>query len=86
MTLQNAIGTEELDCTLYYELTSKKVPGGMLYGAKVTKCENGGKIVEEAQVQHISTDKQTAENFLQLICDNTVTPCVLWEIAEEYAK
>lgn len=68
---------------LHYLLTeSTREDGSISYGVKVTSTLFGSP--EEASVDDISSDMQTAEKFACLLADNLVLPSTLEEIAEEF--
>lgn len=68
---------------LKYILTEGKRPDGTIaYGVKVISTLFGDE--EQAAVFDITSDKCNAEEFLELLADNTVLPSTLSEIAEDY--
>lgn len=66
----------------YYLTESVRSDGIIVYGVKSVTTLFGER--EEASVPDISSNKETAERFVELIADNIVLPSTLAEIAEEY--
>lgn len=68
---------------LHYILTAGNRPDDTTaYGVKVISSLFGEE--EQAAVHDITSDKASAEKFLELLADNTVLPSTLTEIAEDY--
>lgn len=68
---------------LCYCLTeSTREDGSLAYGVRVTSTLFGSS--EESAVEDISSDRQTVENFAELLADNLVLPSTLAEVAEDF--
>ena len=68
---------------LCYELIESTAKGRVCFGVKVSTTLFGEE--ESAYVEDISHIYEKAEEFFKLIADNSVLPCTLKDIAEDYA-
>lgn len=66
----------------YFLTESTRDDGSVSYGVRVTTTLFGSS--EEASVEDITSDKQFAERFVDLLADNLVLPSTLSEVAEEF--
>lgn len=68
---------------LCYSLTeSSREDGSISYGVRVTTTLFGSP--EEASVEDVSSEKQLAEKFVDMLADNLVLPSTLSEVAEDF--
>ncbi len=59
----------------------------MCYGVKIKKTtyfEGGGKTVETKQINNVFYRRKDAEEFIDLIMRNSVTPTTLRDVVEDY--
>ena len=68
---------------LCYDLTESVLNGHVCFGARVSTTLFGAE--ESAYIEDLSPNFERAERFVMLIADNSVLPCTLKDIAEDFA-
>lgn len=90
--INNAVKSKATKCelNLLFQLSrSLKVIEGermMVFGATVIKCDDNGHIIERVTVDNITSDFKKALQFIDLITRCSVTPCSLFDVAEDFVN
>ncbi len=76
-------GRRSLQYTLLSDAPESGIPGGTLYGIRITLYDGAGVLLDEAEVCGMTTDRGAAVRLLDLLIRNTVTPCALQDVLED---
>lgn len=66
----------------YYLLSDVDEENNVYYGAEIHKTDNGSKEIET--VKGITDSKERAEELIDLLMRNTVTPISMTEVVDDY--
>ena len=76
-------GRRTLQYTLLSDIPAPGIPGGPLYGIRISLSDDAGVLLDEAEIRGMTPDRSAVLALLDLLIRNTVTPCTLQDVLED---
>ena len=79
-------GCRTLEYTLLADMPGPGVPGGTLYGIRISMYDAAGALADEAERFGLTPCRETAVRYLDLLIRNTVSPCTLQDVLDDLTQ
>ncbi len=73
-------GHRILQYALLTDTPEPGIPGGTLYGIRISLYDTAGVLLDEAEVRGMTPEREAAAGLLDLLIRCTVTPCALQDV------